>query len=83
MIGEMMKAPGDPAAFDAFHPQHVSPLVAFLAREDCPLTGKVYAVQGGAISELLGWHAGATITTEGPWSQEVLEAKLGRAAAVA
>ena len=34
-IGEMMKAPEDPDQFDPFHPRHVSPLVAFLAREDC------------------------------------------------
>src|SRR5437588_5320468 len=38
-IGEMMKAPEDPHAFDAFHPRHVSPLVAYLSRADCTITG--------------------------------------------
>jgi NAD(P)-dependent dehydrogenase (short-subunit alcohol dehydrogenase family) len=77
MVGELMKKPADPDAFDAFDPAHVSPLVAYLAREDCPLTGKVFAVQGGAISELEGWHAGATISTVGGWTQEILERELG------
>jgi NAD(P)-dependent dehydrogenase (short-subunit alcohol dehydrogenase family) len=80
MVGELMKKPADPDAFDAFDPAHVSPLVAYLAREDCPLTGKVFAVQGGAISELEGWHAGATISTVGGWTQEILERELGSVA---
>ena len=77
MVGELMKKPADPDAFDAFDPAHVSPLVAYLCREDCPLTGKVFAVQGGAISELQGWHAGATFSTDGNWTQDVLERELG------
>jgi NAD(P)-dependent dehydrogenase (short-subunit alcohol dehydrogenase family) len=77
MVGELMKKPADPDAFDAFDPAHVSPLVAYLAREDCPLTSKVFAVQGGAISELQGWHAGATFSTDGAWTQDVLERELG------
>jgi NAD(P)-dependent dehydrogenase (short-subunit alcohol dehydrogenase family) len=81
MVGELMKKPEDPSAFDAFNPAHVSPLVAYLCREDCPLTGKVFAVQGGAISELQGWHAGTTISTDGSWTQEILERELGAAVA--
>ncbi len=53
--------------FDAFSPANISPLVAYLASERCPLTGKVFAVQGGAISELGGWHEVNTIETDGPW----------------
>ena len=76
-IGEMMKAPEDPDAFDAFHPRHVSPLVAFLAREDCALTGKVFAVQGGAINPLTGWTVDDAITIDGEWTQDALDARLG------
>ena len=76
-IGEMMKAPEDPDQFDRFHPRHVSPLVAFLAREDCSLTGQVFAVQGGAINPMTGWTVAEAITTEGDWTQEALEAHLG------
>jgi NAD(P)-dependent dehydrogenase (short-subunit alcohol dehydrogenase family) len=77
MIGEAMKAPDDPDAFDMFHPRHVSPLVAYLARADCPISGKLYAVQGGGISEMSGWTVGEAVSTDGDWSQEVLERELG------
>jgi NAD(P)-dependent dehydrogenase (short-subunit alcohol dehydrogenase family) len=53
--------------FDAFSPANISPLVAYLATEKCPVTGKVFAVQGGAISELAGWHDVKVIETDGPW----------------
>ncbi|HEY1358391.1 MAG TPA: SDR family oxidoreductase [Thermoleophilaceae bacterium] len=78
-IGEMMKEPDDPDAFDAFHPRHVSPLVAYLAGEDCELTGKLFSVQGGAISELSGWTVEDGITTDGDWSVEQIAAQLGGA----
>jgi len=77
MVGELMKKPEDPGAFDVFDPAHVSPLVAYLAREDCPITGRLFAVQGGAIAELVGWQAGETVRADGPWTQEILERELG------
>jgi NAD(P)-dependent dehydrogenase (short-subunit alcohol dehydrogenase family) len=77
MVGELMKKPDDPDAFDTFDPAHVSPLVVYLAREDCPVTGKLFAVQGGAISDVVNWHAGETFSTDGPWTQEILERELG------
>jgi NAD(P)-dependent dehydrogenase (short-subunit alcohol dehydrogenase family) len=80
MIGDMMKAPEDPGALDTFAPEHSAQLVAYLVSEDCPISGKLFAVQGGAISELHGWHAGETITTDGPWSFDLLAEKLGTAA---
>jgi NAD(P)-dependent dehydrogenase (short-subunit alcohol dehydrogenase family) len=70
VIGEMFKAPEDPDAFDAFHPRHVSPLVAYLATEGCPVTGKLFSVQGGAISECTNWAVDGGITTAGEWSIE-------------
>ncbi|AYF75081.1 SDR family NAD(P)-dependent oxidoreductase [Nocardia yunnanensis] len=69
-MGEMMAAQQaglEDGEFDAFSPANISPLVAYLATEKCPITGKVFAVQGGAISELAGWHDVKTIETEGPW----------------
>jgi NAD(P)-dependent dehydrogenase (short-subunit alcohol dehydrogenase family) len=76
MVGDMMRAPeGD--GFDAFHPRNVAPLVAYLARADCTIGGKLFAVQGGAISEMSGWTCAEAISTDGPWTQEVLERELG------
>ena len=63
--------------YDALSPANISPLVAHLASEKSSLTGKVFAVQGGAISELAGWHDVSTIESEGPWTTADLAAKLG------
>jgi NAD(P)-dependent dehydrogenase (short-subunit alcohol dehydrogenase family) len=81
-IGEMMKAPEDEGAFDAFHPKHVSPLVAWLATEDCPVTGEVFAIQGGSVSKLVGWQIGETQTTSDDWTiNSIGEALSGAAVA--
>jgi NAD(P)-dependent dehydrogenase (short-subunit alcohol dehydrogenase family) len=37
-------------AMDTLDPKLVSPLVAFLASEECPVTGEVYSAAGGVIS---------------------------------
>jgi NAD(P)-dependent dehydrogenase (short-subunit alcohol dehydrogenase family) len=79
MIGEIVKAPEDPDAFDAFHPKHVSPLVAWLASEDCPLTGQLFAVQGGSIQPMNGWQLGDGITTDGDWTIDDVAAQLSAA----
>jgi len=65
-MGSLMAEP-DEGELDLFSPANISPLVAYLATEKCPITGKVYAVQGGAISALSGWHDVETIETDGPW----------------
>lgn len=63
--------------FDPFDPANISPLVARLASTDCKLTGKVFAVQGGGISELAGWHDVSTIESDGPWTIDDIANKLG------
>ncbi|MFE3757075.1 SDR family oxidoreductase [Nocardia tengchongensis] len=78
-MGDMMAAQQaslEEGEFDAFSPANISPLVAYLATEKCPITGKVFAVQGGAISELAGWHDVKTIETEGPWVIDDLAGRL-------
>ncbi|MFJ4658277.1 SDR family oxidoreductase [Nocardia sp. NPDC088792] len=78
-MGDMMAAEAavlEADDFDAFSPANISPLVAYLATEKCPITGKVFAVQGGAISELAGWHDVKTIETEGPWLIDDIGARL-------
>ena len=37
---------------------------------------EVLAVQGGAISELAGWHDVRTIETDGPWDIDTIAANL-------
>jgi NAD(P)-dependent dehydrogenase (short-subunit alcohol dehydrogenase family) len=62
---------------DLFDPSNISPLVAYLASEACSLTGKVFAVQGGAIQELAGWSVADEIETDGPWTIEDIAMRLG------
>jgi NAD(P)-dependent dehydrogenase (short-subunit alcohol dehydrogenase family) len=76
-LGEMFKAPQDPTAFDPLDPRHVSPLVAWLASEDCPLTGALFAVQGGSIQRMTGWQIAEGITSDGEWTIENIAADLG------
>jgi NAD(P)-dependent dehydrogenase (short-subunit alcohol dehydrogenase family) len=74
-MGSLMAEPeGD--ELDLFSPANISPLVAYLATEKCPVTGKVYAVQGGAISALSGWRDVETIETDGPWAIDDIAARL-------
>jgi NAD(P)-dependent dehydrogenase (short-subunit alcohol dehydrogenase family) len=76
-MGAIFAAEVPEGEFDAFAPANISPLVARLAAADCPLTGKLFAVQGGAISELAGWHDVNTIESDGPWTIADLAARLG------
>jgi NAD(P)-dependent dehydrogenase (short-subunit alcohol dehydrogenase family) len=62
---------------ELFDPSNISPLVAYLASADCPLTGKVFAVQGGCIQELAGWSAARQIDTDGPWQIDDIAERLG------
>ncbi|UOZ10244.1 SDR family oxidoreductase [Amycolatopsis sp. WQ 127309] len=75
-MGAIFAAPVAEDEFDAFSPANISPLVAYLASEKCALTGKVFAVQGGAISELAGWHDVKVIETEGPWGIDDIATRL-------
>ena len=74
-MGSLMAEP-DEGELDLFSPANISPLVAYLATEKCPITGKVYAVQGGAISALSGWHDVDTIETDGPWLIDDIASRL-------
>jgi NAD(P)-dependent dehydrogenase (short-subunit alcohol dehydrogenase family) len=74
-MGSLMAEP-EQGELDLFSPANISPLVAYLATEKCPITGKVYAVQGGAISALTGWHDVETIETDGAWHLDDIAARL-------
>jgi NAD(P)-dependent dehydrogenase (short-subunit alcohol dehydrogenase family) len=74
-MGSLMSEPEE-GELDLFSPANISPLVAYLATEKCPITGRVYAVQGGAISVLSGWHDTDTIETDGPWLIDDIASRL-------
>ena len=74
-MGAIFAQPVAEGEFDAFSPANISPLVGYLATEKCPHNGKVFGVQGGSIQELLGWHTGRTIDTDGPWTIDGIAAR--------
>ena len=76
-VGAMFAKPEDPDAFDPMDPANVSPLVAFLATEDCTINGKMFAVQGGQIAECSGWEVQDGLTTDEPWTIAAVAAGLG------
>ncbi|MCB0889445.1 MAG: SDR family oxidoreductase [Nocardioidaceae bacterium] len=53
---------------DLFSPAQISPLVAWLATEKCPVTGRVFAVSGGSVQQLQGWTAEHTTETDDDWT---------------
>ncbi|GAA3219963.1 SDR family oxidoreductase [Actinocorallia longicatena] len=59
-----------------FDPSQISPLVAYLAKADCTVTGQLYAVQGGLISPCTGWQLGEQHTTSEPWTIDSVTAAL-------
>jgi NAD(P)-dependent dehydrogenase (short-subunit alcohol dehydrogenase family) len=74
-MGSLMAEPEE-GELDLFSPANISPLVAYLATEKCPINGKVYAVQGGAISALSGWHDVETIETDDAWVIDDIASRL-------
>jgi NAD(P)-dependent dehydrogenase (short-subunit alcohol dehydrogenase family) len=67
-LGEEISAPEDKSTFDALDPANVSPLVAYLATEDCPFTGGVFHVAGGDVALFRSWAPIARITTDRRWT---------------
>jgi NAD(P)-dependent dehydrogenase (short-subunit alcohol dehydrogenase family) len=72
-IGTLFAQPVSEGEFDAFSPANISPLVAYLASARCTVTGKVFAVQGGSISELVNWQLGSSISSDKPWTIDGVE----------
>lgn len=63
----------DPAKFDSFAPENVSPLVVYLGSEQsAPINGRVFDIVGGHIDVAEGWHAGPSINKEDRWTVEEL-----------
>lgn len=65
---ERMAAPSDQDSFDAYSPDNIAPLAAWLASPfSSAVTGRVFNVHGGRISILEGWHEGPTVDKGRRW----------------
>jgi len=72
-LADMVKPPDDSAQFDIWDPANVSPLVAYLATEDCPATGKVFFVQGGKVQLMHNWSMAEAVERADRWTVAELE----------
>jgi NAD(P)-dependent dehydrogenase (short-subunit alcohol dehydrogenase family) len=77
-LGDIVKPPEDPGRFDIWDPANVSPLVAWLATENCPANGKMFFVQGGSVKVMTGWTMGEGVDRSDRWTVEELDRELGK-----
>jgi NAD(P)-dependent dehydrogenase (short-subunit alcohol dehydrogenase family) len=77
-LSDIVQAPSDPSVFDKWDPANVSPLVAYLATEACPITGKVFFVQGGQVRLFQPWTMTETIEKDARWTLSELAAEVPR-----
>jgi NAD(P)-dependent dehydrogenase (short-subunit alcohol dehydrogenase family) len=75
-LGDIVKAPKDPAKFDIWDPANISPLVAYLSTETCPLTGQVLFVQGGQVRLFQNWTMTETLQKDDRWTVAELAEQL-------
>jgi NAD(P)-dependent dehydrogenase (short-subunit alcohol dehydrogenase family) len=75
-LAEHVKAPTDAAVFDSWDPANISPLVAYLATEGCPSTGKVFYVQGGTVRVFQPWKMTDSIEKDDRWTVAELQTEM-------
>jgi NAD(P)-dependent dehydrogenase (short-subunit alcohol dehydrogenase family) len=75
-LGDVVKAPEDAGAFDVWDPANISPLVAYLGTEGCPVTGKVFFVQGGKVQVMSPWAMAEAIEKPDRWTVAELESEM-------
>lgn len=76
-LSEVVKAPEDVAVFDVWDPANVSPFVAYLATEDCPITGEAFLVQGGVVQRFQPWTLSEKIDKGDRWTVAELAQESG------
>jgi NAD(P)-dependent dehydrogenase (short-subunit alcohol dehydrogenase family) len=62
--------PGD--GFDTWAPENVSPLVAWLAQEDCQVSGQLFTIMGGHLGWERGWSRRESFDKDDRWTPEDL-----------
>ena len=75
-LADIVAVPTDAAVFDAWDPANVSPLVAYLATESCPATGRVFFVQGGTVRAFENWSMTDRIEKDERWTVAELQTEM-------
>ena len=75
LFGEMAKA--EEGKFDAFGPENVAPLVAFLATDEAAdINGQNFVVFGGSVWVMDGWSPAGNVTRDSRWTiKELADSK--------
>lgn len=76
-IETSLKEPAN-GVFDVFSPDNVSPLICWLALEDCPATGQVFQAYGNRIEIISPSAIEVDVSTDGRWKLEDIEAALDK-----
>jgi NAD(P)-dependent dehydrogenase (short-subunit alcohol dehydrogenase family) len=77
-LSEVVKVPENESTFDAWDPANVSPFVAYLATEDCALSGEAYLVQGGVVQRFAPWTLSEKIDKGDRWTVSELAAEASK-----
>ena len=77
-LGDIVQPPEDASRFDIWDPANVSPMVAYLATENCPVTGRVFFVQGGKVQNFQPWTLADAIEKDDRWTVAELENEVKR-----
>jgi len=70
---DLVRPPEDPGVFDLWDPANASPLVAWLATEGCPSTGRVFFIQGGEVKLFQSWTVVSSVERESRWTVAALD----------
>lgn len=64
--------------FDKWAPENVTPLVSWLAQEDCHVSGQVFGVMGGHIGWQQGWTEHEAFDLDRAWTEDELQEALAK-----
>lgn len=71
-LGGGAEAAAAPSAFDAMDAGNISPFVAYLATESCPINGRTFLVYGSQVHLFQPWAIIDKIEKDGRWTIEEL-----------
>ena len=63
----------DDDGFDPWDPANLSPLIAWLCKQDCPATGQVYWLMGNRMARYLEWSKADVAETDGRFSIDEID----------
>lgn len=68
--------PPPAGVFDVFDPANVSPLIAWLARADCPANNQVFQAYGDRVEVIAPSSIAVDVRTSGQWTTDALDQAL-------